>query len=92
MLLGNILHISLFIGFLVVRDKSQKQFVAFLCIKDPFQMRNLSGDPAYRVIKQRLSGKLTAYLKKTGDPRETSKTVSWNDWPCYGRNDWKVTP
>lgn len=62
------------------------------CRKDPFQMLNLAGDPTYKAVKQKLSGRLTAYLKKTGDPRETSKAISWDDWPYYGRKDWRILP
>jgi arylsulfatase A-like enzyme len=62
------------------------------CRKDPYQMRNLAGDPAYKTVKQQLSDRLTAHLKKTGDPRETSGTVSWDAWPYYGRKNWKVLP
>ena len=62
------------------------------CGKDPFQMHNLADSPAHHADKQRLSRRLTAYLKKTHDPREASQPVSWDDWPYYGRKDWTIRP
>ena len=62
------------------------------CRKDPFQMRNLADDPAHKSVKQKLSDRLTAYLKKTNDPRETSGKVLWDQWPYYGHNKWKILP
>ena len=62
------------------------------CRLDPFQRRNLANDPAYQSAKQRLSDRLTAYLKATNDPRETSQPVLWDDWPYYGAKDWKILP
>lgn len=62
------------------------------CRTDPFQIHNLAADPAYRSAKQKLSDRLTAYLNATGDPRETSQPVLWDEWPYYGYNRWKVLP
>jgi arylsulfatase A-like enzyme len=62
------------------------------CRKDPSQMRNLADDPAHESVKRRLSDRLTTYLKETHDPRETSKPVSWDDWPYYGHKKWKILP
>jgi N-sulfoglucosamine sulfohydrolase len=62
------------------------------CRKDPFQMHNLAGDPACEASMKKLSDKLTAYLKKTGDPRETGKKIMWDKWPYYGYNKWKILP
>ena len=60
------------------------------CQKDPYQMHNIAADPAYKAVKEKLSTRLTAYLKKTGDPRETGKKVMYDDWPYFGYNEWKV--
>ena len=60
--------------------------------KDPFQMHNLAADPAYRSAKQKMSDRLTAYLKGTGDPRGTSQPVLWDAWPYHGNNRWKILP
>ncbi|MHC4250339.1 MAG: sulfatase-like hydrolase/transferase [Planctomycetota bacterium] len=62
------------------------------CRKDPYQTRNLADGPAHAQVKRRLSARLTAYLKETGDPRETAGKVSWDDWPYYGHNKWKILP
>ena len=62
------------------------------CRKDPFQMRNLADDGAYKSAKQKLSARLTAYLKETRDPRETSGKILWDQWPYYGHNKWKILP
>lgn len=62
------------------------------CGKDPFQMNNLAGDPAYAASMKKLSDRLTAYLKETGDPRETGKKIMWDQWPYYGHNKWKILP
>ncbi len=39
--------------------------------KDPDQMGNVAGDPAYAVTKQELAARLMAVLEKTKDPRLT---------------------
>jgi uncharacterized sulfatase len=62
------------------------------CRKDPDQVANLADDPAYASTKKDLANKLKAYLKATGDPRETSQTAPWDDWPYYGRHNWPVLP
>jgi len=62
------------------------------CRRDPHQMHNLADDPAHRSAKRRLSDRLTAYLRMTLDPRETSKTAPLDDWPYYGYNEWKILP
>jgi len=62
------------------------------CRQDPFQMNNLAGDPAHKADMKRLSDRLTAYLKTTGDPREISGQIMWDKWRYYGYNKWKVLP
>jgi hypothetical protein len=37
--------------------------------KDPYELTNLAADPQYADIKKKLSGRMMAYLTKTGDPR-----------------------
>ena len=53
------------------------------CQKDPGQLHNLAGDPEYQATLKELSARLTAYLKATGDPRETSGEAPWDAWPYY---------
>ncbi|MBT3198933.1 MAG: hypothetical protein HN350_03365 [Phycisphaerales bacterium] len=55
-------------------------------------MNNLAGDPTCQAEMKKLSERLTEYLKKTGDPRETSREIMWDKWPYYGRNNWKILP
>ena len=62
------------------------------CLADPDQTKNLADDPKYESVKKQLADRLTAYLKETGDPRETSGSSAWDDWPSYGYNQWKVLP
>ena len=62
------------------------------CLADPDQTKNLADDSKYESAKKQLADRLTAYLKETGDPRETSGSSAWDDWPYYGYNQWKVLP
>ncbi|MDP7287190.1 MAG: sulfatase-like hydrolase/transferase, partial [Phycisphaerae bacterium] len=62
------------------------------CRTDPFQMNNLAGDAKYKASMKKLSDRLTAHLKETGDPRETSQKIMWDQWPYYGNNKWKILP
>jgi arylsulfatase A-like enzyme len=62
------------------------------CVNDPFQMNNLAEDPAYVDVKRELAQRLTQYLQETGDPRETSGEILWDEWPYYGYNKWKIMP
>lgn len=62
------------------------------CRKDPDQLKNLAQDPVYREILGKLSARLTAHLKATGDPRETGGEIQWDEWNYYGSRNWKVLP
>ena len=62
------------------------------CRKDPYQLHNLAGDPAHKATLEKLSARLTAHLKETGDPRETTGEAPWDAWPYYGANRWKILP
>jgi hypothetical protein len=42
-------------------------------IEDPWQLRNLAGDPAHAETKERLGKQLTDYQRQTGDPRVTGE-------------------
>jgi N-sulfoglucosamine sulfohydrolase len=55
-------------------------------------MNNLADNPTCKASMKKLSDRLTAYLKKTNDPRETSQKILWDQWPYYGYNKWKVLP
>jgi len=41
--------------------------------KDPYQMKNLASDPQYTVVRTRLATLLAKELKRTADPRSSSK-------------------
>lgn len=62
------------------------------CRTDPFQMHNLASDPEHSGVLKNMSDALTAHLKATGDPRETTGETPWDDWKYHGRNNWKVEP
>jgi len=51
--------------------------------KDPDQMSNVADLIDYENIKRQLAGRLQAYLRQTGDPRETGGTIIW-DSCSYG--------
>lgn len=53
------------------------------CQKDPDQVNNLAGDPAYADTVKKLREKLAAYLKETGDPRFTGKPVKFDEYPYH---------
>ncbi len=54
---------------------------------DPHQMHNVAAEPDYEARKNELSQQLTAYLKKTGDPRETGQPFDWDAATYYQDRD-----
>jgi uncharacterized sulfatase len=59
--------------------------------KDPAQMKNLTNDPAYKEVKDRLAKRMEDYQKKTADPRVKDESP-WDDYPFYsGRKYLKGT-
>ncbi len=60
--------------------------------KDPDQIKNVAYEKAYRDIKQKLSDKLMAYLKKTGDPRVSGGKVIWDTVRYYAPGDFNPRP
>ncbi|MCP4941006.1 MAG: sulfatase [Planctomycetaceae bacterium] len=62
---------------------------------DPWQLKNVAGDPKYSADLDRLRTRLTRRLKQTNDPRQTGGAVLWDYYPYYGvrkNRDWKVDP
>ena len=62
---------------------------------DPGQVRNVTADPAYADVQNRLRTELNNHLVKTRDPRALGLPAPWDHYPYYGlrRNkDWKVDP
>lgn len=51
------------------------------CQKDPYQINNLAGDAKYAGTVKKLCKQLTAYLKKTEDPRFTDTPVKFDEYP-----------
>ena len=52
---------------------------------DPFQMRNLAGQPAHRAVEKRLLAEHQSELKRLADPRETGGPVEFDTYPYRGR-------
>ena len=48
--------------------------------RDPYQLKNLAGDPALAGVKADLNKRLTAGLKTTADPRATGGPVKFDDY------------
>jgi N-sulfoglucosamine sulfohydrolase len=62
------------------------------CRQDPAQVHNLANDPEHQKLKQELAVRLARHLRKTDDARATGSATQWDDWPYYGRNNWKLEP
>jgi N-sulfoglucosamine sulfohydrolase len=52
--------------------------------KDPQQLTNVAGDPAYAAARDRLKKELDAWQRQTGDPRVTADDDRWDRYPYYG--------
>lgn len=52
--------------------------------KDPDQLVNVAGDPAYAEVRAELSTRLTAKLRATGDPREVGGGEKFDHYRYYG--------
>ena len=59
---------------------------------DPWQINNVAYSEEYKEIKEALSKKLTRYLVKTGDPRETGAEMKWIRAKYYAGHDKYPTP
>lgn len=53
--------------------------------KDPGQLTNVAGDPAYREAKAAIREQFEQYLRETGDPRLTGGNIIWDSIEFYGR-------
>lgn len=53
--------------------------------KDPDQLRNVAGDPAYTEAKQRLADRLIDELTASADPRVLGDGDRFDTYPYYGR-------
>ena len=52
--------------------------------KDPGQLTNVAGDPAYAAVRDRLKKKLDGWQRTTADPRATEDDDRWDRYPYYG--------
>ena len=52
--------------------------------RDPFQLHNLAGQPAYAEAQQKLSATLESWMKDTADPRVDPKDDRWDSFPYFG--------
>ena len=52
--------------------------------RDPFQLNNLAGQPAYAEAQQKLSATLESWMKETADPRVDPKDDRWDRFPYFG--------
>ena len=62
---------------------------------DPWQMKNLAGSDAVKVIQSEMRQRLFGHLKATRDPRVVGGTVDWDYYPYYGlrkNKEWTVDP
>jgi len=51
---------------------------------DPDQVHNVADQPEYAKVKAELAARLTDYLRRTGDPRETAGQTRFDEFPYYG--------
>jgi uncharacterized sulfatase len=54
--------------------------------RDPDQIQNVAGDPAYAAVKDKLSAELMDELRRTGDPRVTGDGTTYDKPPFAGRS------
>jgi arylsulfatase A-like enzyme len=53
--------------------------------RDPAQLENVVGRPAYRDAQGRLRAELEGWLRETGDPRAARDDDRWDRFPYYGQ-------
>jgi len=54
-------------------------------VNDPYQLKNLAADTAYKSTKDKLSAKLTAVLTETKDPRVIGGGEKFDEYPYRSR-------
>ncbi|WP_258103493.1 sulfatase [Marinoscillum sp. MHG1-6] len=59
----------------------------YIISEDPYEMNNVAQEEQYAEIKTQLSSQLTAYLKESGDPRETDTEFDWDAAEYYMEGD-----
>jgi hypothetical protein len=65
----------------------------FDILRDPHELHNLAGDPAYKNVKEKLAAEMQEYLVQTKDPRATGGDVSvWDKAPYFSDIDKRAHP
>lgn len=57
--------------------------------EDPHQLNNVADSPRYQSARKKISAELTAYLRKTGDPRITGNGDIFDQYPFWGSGEHK---
>jgi N-sulfoglucosamine sulfohydrolase len=52
--------------------------------RDPYQLRNVAGQPAHATAQRRLRHELDTWLAETNDPRVRRDDDRWDRYPYYG--------
>ncbi len=52
--------------------------------KDPYEMNNVAGQPAYATIQKQLRAQLDQWMKDTADPRAVNDDDHWDTYPYFG--------
>ena len=52
--------------------------------KDPNQISNVAGRPAYSAAHKQLRAQLDQWMKETADPRAVKDDDHWDSYPYFG--------
>ena len=52
--------------------------------KDPHQIHNVAGQPAYAAAQKQLRAQLDQWMKDTADPRAVKDDDHWDTYPYLG--------
>jgi 5'(3')-deoxyribonucleotidase len=51
--------------------------------KDPHQLRNVTGQPAYSAVRKELRAQLDRWMRESADPRATRDDDHWDAYPYF---------
>jgi len=57
--------------------------------RDPHQLKNVAGQPAYAATQKQLRAQLDQWMKDTADPRATGAGDPWDKYPYFGAGEGK---
>jgi N-sulfoglucosamine sulfohydrolase len=60
--------------------------------RDPDQMNNVAGNPAYADVRRTMAAQLEEYLRATRDPRVVDDDIMWDTTMYYQPNDFRPRP